>query len=123
MADGAMEARHATVVPSAAAPKKTRPRPRPEEEAARRARPRSEEESRAPRSGRMAQVEVAESGWRVVVASAAAASGTTPVGREPDLETGRVGKTDLGMSLRVGMIGPPVRKPARGDRRPTEEPS
>ena len=55
------------------------------------------------------------------------------VWREPDLETGRVRKTDLGtdaVALRVPppptapeSIGLPVPKPIRGDRRPTEEPS
>ena len=99
-----------------------------------RPRPRLEEESRAPRSCRMAQV-VAEFGRRVVVAvaSATAASGTpgwegAGFGNWPSGENGA--REPMSLPLRVPppptapkLIGPPVPKPTRGDRRPTEEPS
>ena len=128
-------ARHAALVPSAAAPKKRGRDP------GRKRRLRGE---RGRDRGRKRRAEpLAAAGWHRWLPSPGDAwwlpllrsplRAEHPVWREPDLETGRVGKTDLGIDvvpLRVPpppttpeSIGPPVPKPTREDRRPTEEPS
>ena len=131
-------ARHAALVPSAVAPRKRGRDP------GRKRRLRGE---RGRDRGRKRRAEpLAAAGWHRWLPSPGDAwwlpllrsplRAEHPVWREPDLETGRVGKTDLEtdvVPLRVPppptaptapeSIGLPVPKPTRGDRRPTEEPS